>query len=60
MASVKQDFIAKYQTTTDGDVEEKQFSTGETVSIVQTWEHHYLIKDKDGHYYNIKKELISP
>jgi hypothetical protein len=60
MGRVKQDFVAKYQTVKDGDLEETRFSAGDSVHVVQTWQHHYLIKDKDGHFYNIKKELIEP
>ena len=60
MASVKQQFTAKYQTTKDGDMEEATFSVGDSVTIVHTWAEHFLIKDRDGHYYNIKKELITP
>jgi hypothetical protein len=60
MGKVKQDFVAKFQTVKDGEVEEHPFSAGEAVTVVQTWLHHFLIKDKDGHFYNIKKELIEP
>jgi len=58
MATINADITLKYQTTTDGDVEETSFSSGDEVVVVQTWETHYLIKDDDGHFYNIPKDKI--
>ena len=31
---------------------------GDEVEILETWEHHYLIKDDDGHYYNVPKDKV--
>lgn len=58
MAKIAKDFVAKFQTTKDGDMEETQFKAGDDISVVQTWQNHFLIKDKNGHFYNVAKELI--
>jgi hypothetical protein len=58
MATFKEDFTAKYQTTKDADIEETTFSTGDSVKLVQTWDDYVLIKDDDGHFYNIPKDKI--
>lgn len=58
MASIKEDFTAKYQTTTDTDEETTEFAAGDAVYVVKEWERHYLIRDDDGHYYNIEKDKI--
>ncbi len=60
MASVKKDVTAKYQTTKDADIEETSFKPGDQVTIVQTWQRHYLVKDRDGHFYNLTKDVIEP
>lgn len=58
MATVKTAFTAKFQTTKDGDIEETSFGAGDSVTIVQTWDRFYLIKDDNGHYYNVPKANI--
>lgn len=58
MATVNEDFTAKYQTTKDADIEETGFSAGDEVEIVQTWDEYVLIKDDDGHLYNVPKDKI--
>ncbi len=58
MATIKEAFSAKLQTTKTGDVEDRAFTAGEKVHIVQEWQHHYLVKTTDGHYFNLKKELV--
>lgn len=60
MATIKTDSSVRYQTVRNGEIEEKRFHVGEDVHLVQTWEHHYLVKDRDGHYYNLRKELVQP
>jgi len=58
MAKVKEDIAVKYQTTKNGEVVDAKFSAGDEVTIVQTWKTHYLVKDGDGHYFNIPKDKI--
>jgi len=58
MATVKEDLVVKYQTTTDGDVEETELSAGDELYVVKEWERHYLVRDDDGHYYNIEKDKL--
>jgi len=58
MATLKEDVVLKYQVTKDGDIEEASFSAGDSVELVQTWETHCLIKDDDGHFYNVAKDKI--
>jgi hypothetical protein len=58
MAKVKEDFLAKFQTTKNGDIEEAEFKAGDEVTVVQAWEHHFLLKNKDGHFFTVKKDLV--
>ena len=58
MATVRVPFTAKFQTTKDGDIESTSFSAGTEVTIVQTWDKFYLIKDDGGHYYTVTKDKI--
>ena len=58
MATVNADITLKYQTTKDGDVEETSFASGDEIEVVSSWGKHHLIKDDDGHYYNIPKEKV--
>lgn len=58
MATVKSNFVAKLQTSKNAEMEETAFSSGDSVTVVQTWDNFYLIKDDDGHFYNVRKDLI--
>lgn len=58
MATVKEAITLKYQTTKDGDMEETSFSNGQSVTVISEWQNHYLIKDDDGHFYNIPKDKV--
>ena len=58
MATFKEDTTLKFQSTKDGDMEETDFSAGDEVEIVETWDNHFLIKDDDGHYYNVTKDKL--
>jgi len=60
MASIKEDVTLKFQTTVDGDIEETSFSAGDDVDVVQKWDGlpYVLIKDGDGHFYNIPADKI--
>ena len=58
MARLNSDFVARYQTTLDEEVEETAFEAGDEVRIMATWKHHYLVKDNEGHFYNIPRQLI--
>ena len=58
MAKFKQDTTLKLITTKTGDIEEIKFAQGDAVTISQTWDKFYLVKDENGHYYNVPKERI--
>ena len=58
MATFNQDITLKFMSTKDADMEETEFSAGDEVEILETWEDHYLIKDDDGHYYNVPKDKV--
>lgn len=58
MATIKEDITAKYQTVKDGDIEETAFSVGDEVTIVQTWSQFFLVKDDEGHFYNLPKDKV--
>ena len=59
MATVQQDIILKLVTTKDGDIEDVPFKKGDAVTVVQTWDQFYLVKDGNGHYYNVHKDKIA-
>ncbi len=58
MATIKEAVTLRFITTKDGDVEEKTFDAGESVEIMETWDDHYLVKDDDGHLFNVQKSLV--
>lgn len=60
MASIKEDITLKLQTTVDGEIEENNFSAGTEVEVVQEWGEagYTLIKDDDGHFYNIPSDKL--
>ena len=60
MAIIKEDITLKFATTKDSDIEETAFSSGDEVDLIETWEHHILIRDDDGHFYNIPKDKLDP
>ena len=58
MATIKEEVTLKFITTKDGDMEEKSFAAGESIEIMESWEGHYLIKDDDGHLFNVQKSFV--
>ena len=58
MATIKEAVTLQFITTKDGDVEEKTFAAGESVEIMETWDDHYLVKDDDGHLFNVQKSFV--
>ena len=58
MATIKENITLKFMTTKDGDLEETNFSSGDDVEVLETWETHYSIKDDDGHHYSIPKDKL--
>lgn len=58
MATIKHDLTVKFQTTKDGDVEQTHFKAGDAVTVVQIWERFVLIKDDEGHFYNVPKDAV--
>lgn len=60
MATIKQSITVGLVTTKDGDLEQVSFAAGDEVQVVKAWDAFYLVKDDEGHYYNLKKELVEP
>lgn len=58
MAQFKSDFVARFRTTLDEEIEETAFQTGDEVRVMATWKRHYLVKDDEGHFYNIPREFL--
>jgi hypothetical protein len=58
-ATIKQAVTAKYVTTRDGDIEERRFKEGEKVKLMQVWLERVLVKSTDGHYFNLRKEVVN-
>ena len=59
MATFNEDITLKLITTKDGDIEDVSFSSGDEIEILETWSNHYLVKDDDGHYYNVTKDKVT-
>jgi hypothetical protein len=58
MATVKHDFVADLLLNKHAELEHIQFKAGQSVDIMQTWDRSYLIKDADGHFYNVGKDKL--
>jgi hypothetical protein len=58
MATFKQDVTLKFITNKRGEMEETAFKAGQDIQVVQVWDRFYLVKDKNGHFYNVHKELV--
>ena len=58
MAKIKTDTTLKFLTNKGEDVEQTELTAGDEIEILETWENHYLIKDEDGHYFNVDKGLV--
>lgn len=58
MATINRDLTANFQTTKDGDVEQTHFKAGDSVTLVQIWDAFVLIKDDEGHFYNLPKDAV--
>lgn len=59
MATMHRDLSAKFQTTKDGDIEQTHFKAGDAVTVVQIWDRFVLIKDAEGHFYNVPKDAVA-
>ncbi len=57
-ATVKQPLSAKFMTIRSGDVEQRAFTAGEKVHVVQKWQNSVLVKTSDGHYFNLRKDVL--
>jgi hypothetical protein len=57
-ATVKQPLSAKFMTIRSGEIEQRAFSTGEKVHVVQKWQSSVLVKTSDGHYFNLGKDVL--
>lgn len=51
---------AGLRTCKDAELEEISFTEGDVVDIIQEWQHFWLVKDADGHYYNLPKDCVLP
>jgi hypothetical protein len=60
MATISREITVQFQTTREGDIEPTHFRVGDQVSLVQEWDRFYLIKDADGHFYNVPKDSLDP
>lgn len=54
---ITQDVTLKFQPNLGEDVEEIDFAAGTEMAVLQEWEQAWLVKDDDGHLFNVKKEV---
>jgi len=57
-ATVKQPLSAKFLTIRSGEIEQRRFTAGEKVHVVQKWQSSVLVKTSDGHYFNLAKDVL--
>lgn len=60
MATIARKIEAGLRTNKDSEVETVSFDAGDEVDVVKTWDHFYLVKDAEGHFYNLPKDAITP
>lgn len=53
MAKIVRPLVARLRPNKDSDIEEIKFEAGDEVKLIKTWEHFYLVKDAQGHFYNL-------
>jgi len=59
MATVKEAFTYKYQSTKNSEIEEASFSPGDEVEVVKEWDNDMLlVKNGDGVVFNVPKKNI--
>jgi hypothetical protein len=59
MATVKEAFTYKYQTTKNSGIEEAGFSPGDEVDLIEEWSNELcLVRNGDGVVFNVPKKNI--
>jgi hypothetical protein len=60
MASVKEAFTYKYQSTKNSGIEETTFSPGDEVEVVKEWSNDMcLVRDADGVVFNVPTKNLN-
>lgn len=60
MATVKEAFTYKYQSTKNSGIEETTFSPGDEVEVVKEWSNDMcLVRDADGVVFNVPKKNLN-
>jgi len=60
MAKCRVALTLKLQTNKQADIETRELQAGDVVTITHTFEAVVLIRDAEGHYYNVPKDKIEP
>ena len=60
MATLARPFDAGLRTNKDSETETVHFAAGDEVEVVKEWDRFYLVKDQDGHFYNLPKDAVTP
>ena len=53
MATITRTRTVKLRPNVDSDIEEITLQEGDTVKVVQKWDRFYLVKDAQGHFFNL-------
>jgi hypothetical protein len=48
----------KHQANLGEQVDEVELEAGEELVVLREWDHHYLVKNRDGKLFNVRKELV--
>jgi SH3-like domain-containing protein len=59
MAKIIRTLTVKLRPNTDSEVEEVVLREGDDVKLVRTWDRFHLIKDNDGHFYNVPLDVVA-
>lgn len=59
MAQLNRQMTLKLWPNKDADVEEIELGPHSAIDIVQEWDAYFLIKDADGHYFNVAKDAVN-
>lgn len=60
MANITRNLEAGLVTSKGAETETTAFTAGDEVEIIKEWQEFWLVKDQDGHFYNLPKDAVQP
>ncbi len=59
MATFKEDMTLRLTSNKDAETESVDFHAGDHVHVTHEWARFYLVRDDNGHYFNVPKDKIT-